>query len=86
MVLIFIISSVPVSTENFCLRIGSPFSLHIKSPFLLNLTFDGVLLGDALDDALTRLPQREKWQSSQLNLKLKQKFIFILKLYLFYCL
>lgn len=49
----------------------------IKSPFLLNLTFDGVLLGDALDDALTRLPQREKWQSSQLNLKLKQKFIFI---------
>ena len=49
----------------------------IKSPFLLNLSFNGILLGEALDDALTRLPQREKWQSSQLNLKLKQKFISI---------
>ena len=49
----------------------------IKSPFLLNLTIDGVALGDALNNTLQRFPQREEWSSSQLNLELKQKFISI---------
>lgn len=49
----------------------------IKSPLLLNLSFDGILLGNALDEALARLPQREEWQSSQLNLGLDQKFFSI---------
>ena len=49
----------------------------IKSPFLLNLTIDGVTLGDALNNTLQRFPQREEWSSSQLNLELKQKFISI---------
>ena len=49
----------------------------IKSPFLLNLSFDGILLGDALNDALKRLPQREEWYSLQLNLSIEQKFFSI---------
>ena len=49
----------------------------IQSPFLLNLTIDGVALGDALNNTLQRFPQREEWSSSQLNLGLKQKFISI---------
>lgn len=49
----------------------------IKSPFLLNLTIEGIALGDALNNTLQRFPQREEWSSSQLNLGLKQKFISI---------
>lgn len=49
----------------------------IQSPFLLNITIDGIALGDALNNALQRLPQREEWNTSQLNLGLKQKFISI---------
>ena len=49
----------------------------IQSPFLLNLTIEGVTLGDALNNTLQRFPQREEWSSSQLNLGLKQKFISI---------
>ena len=49
----------------------------IKSPFLLNLTIDGVALDDALNNTLQRFPQREEWNTSQLNLGLKQKFISI---------
>lgn len=49
----------------------------IQSPFLLNLTIDGVALGDALNNTLQKFPQREEWSSSQLNLGLKQKFISI---------
>ena len=49
----------------------------IRSPFLLNLTIDGVALGDALNNTLQRFPQREEWNTSQLNLGLKQKFISI---------
>ena len=49
----------------------------IQSPFLLNLTIDGVALGDALNNTLQRFPQKEEWGTSQLNLALKQKFIFI---------
>jgi len=49
----------------------------IRSPFLLNLTIDGVALGDALNNTLQRFPQREEWSSLQLNLGLKQKFISI---------
>ena len=49
----------------------------IQSPFLLNLTIDGVALGDALNNTLQRFPQREEWNTSQLNLGLKQKFISI---------
>jgi len=47
----------------------------IQSPVLLNLTVGGVTLGDALNNALQRFPQREEWKTSQLNLRLKQKFI-----------
>ena len=54
----------------------SPFE-DIKSPFLLNLTIEGVTLGDALNNTLQRFPQREGWSTSQLNLGLKQKFISI---------
>jgi hypothetical protein len=49
----------------------------IQSPFLLNLTIDGIALGDALNNTLQRFPQREEWNTSQLNLGLKQKFISI---------
>lgn len=49
----------------------------IQSPFLLNLTIDGVALGDALNNTFQRFPQREEWNTSQLNLGLKQKFISI---------
>ena len=49
----------------------------IKSPFLLNLTIDGVALGNALNNTLQRFPQREEWNTSQINLGLKQKFISI---------
>ena len=49
----------------------------IQSPFLLNLTIDGIALGDALNNTLQRFPQREEWNTSQLNLGIKQKFIFI---------
>jgi len=49
----------------------------IQSPFLLNLTIDGVALGDALNNTLQRFPQREEWNTSQLNLGIKQKFISI---------
>lgn len=47
----------------------------IKSPFLLNLTIEDVVLSDALNETLNRFPQREEWSSFQLNLKLKQKFV-----------
>ena len=46
----------------------------IQSPFLLNLTIGGVTLGDALNNTLKRLPQKEEWSTSQLNLGLKQRF------------
>ena len=49
----------------------------IQSPFLLNLTINGNNLGDAITDALSRLPQRDEWKSYQFNLGLKQKFISI---------
>ena len=49
----------------------------IRSPFLLNLTIDGVALGDALNNTLQRFPQREEWDTSQLNLGIKQKFVSI---------
>jgi hypothetical protein len=46
----------------------------IQSPFILNLTINGVVFEDALNNIINRLPQREKWRSLQLNLGLKQKF------------
>lgn len=49
----------------------------ISSPFLLNMNFNGILLGDAIDTVLKRLPQREAWSSNQLNLRIKQKFFSI---------
>ena len=52
----------------------------IESPFLLNLTIGGVTLGDAQNNILQRFPQRGKWNTSQLNLGLKQRFISIYKL------
>jgi hypothetical protein len=49
----------------------------IKSPFLLNLTINGNVLGEAIEETLGRLPQRDQWQSQQINFGLKQKFISI---------
>ena len=51
----------------------------IKSPFLLNLTIGNITLGDAINNTLQRFPQREEWNTSQLNLRLKQKFISLYK-------
>tara|TARA_B100001094_G_C18080997_1_gene745176 strand:+ start:120 stop:1184 length:1065 start_codon:yes stop_codon:yes gene_type:complete len=48
----------------------------ISSPFLLNMNFNGILLGDAIDSVLKRLPQRDSWSSNQLNFAIKQKFMF----------
>lgn len=47
----------------------------IESPFLLNLTIEGITLGDALNRTLDQLPQRNEWKTLQLNFGLKQKFI-----------
>jgi hypothetical protein len=55
----------------------------IKSPLLLNFDIGGIKLGDALSDALARLPQRDQWQTNQLNIGFKQKFITIYDLNLF---
>ena len=49
----------------------------IQSPFLLNLKVDGVTLGDALNSTFERMPQRNEWESLQLKLGIKQKFILI---------
>jgi hypothetical protein len=49
----------------------------IRSPFLLNLTINGNVLGEAIEKTLGNLPQRDQWESLQLNLGLKQKFISI---------
>ena len=49
----------------------------IRSPFLLNLTINGNVLGDAIEETLGRLPQRDQWESLQINFGLKQKFISI---------
>ena len=51
----------------------------IKSPFLLNLTIGNITLGDAINNTLQRFPQREEWNTSQVNLRLKQKFISLYK-------
>ena len=55
----------------------------IKSPLLLNFDIGGIKLGDALSDALARLPQRDQWQTNQLNIGFKQKFSTIYDLNLF---
>ena len=47
----------------------------IGSPFLLNLTIGGIALVDALNRTLDQLPQRNEWETLQLNLGLRQKFI-----------
>ena len=60
----------------------------IKSPFLLNLTFNGVRLGDSIEDAIRRLPQRDSWNtfilgfstSNELNIYKKINFIYELDL------
>jgi hypothetical protein len=49
----------------------------IQSPFLLNLKVDDVTLGDALNSTFERMPQRNEWQSLQLKLGIKQKFVLI---------
>ena len=49
----------------------------IRSPFLLNLIIEGVTLGDALNNTLERFPQRNEWESLQLKLRIKQKFVLI---------
>ena len=49
----------------------------IRSPFLLNLIIEGVTFGDALNNTLERFPQRNEWESLQLKLRIKQKFVLI---------
>jgi len=69
-------SSIEFVKTNYSYNWLTPLE-DISSPFLLNITIDGVALGDALDSALMRLPQREGWESLQLNLGMKQKFYSI---------
>ena len=47
----------------------------IESPFLLNLSIDGIRLGDALNSIVARLPQRDMWETLQLNIGLRQEFV-----------
>jgi hypothetical protein len=49
----------------------------IQSPFLLNLKVDDITLGDALNSTFDRMPQRNEWESLQLKLGIKQKFVLI---------
>lgn len=49
----------------------------ITSPFILNLSINGNLLGDSLNNAIQSLPQRNSWKSNQINLGANQKFIIL---------
>jgi hypothetical protein len=69
-------SKIEIINTNYSYNWLSPLE-DIKSPFLLNLSVNGVILGDALTTALERLPQRTDWESLQLNIGIKQKFISI---------
>ena len=55
----------------------SPFE-DIKSPFLLNLTIEGVALGDALNNTLQRFPQREGWSTLTIKFRIKAEIYFYL--------
>ena len=69
-------SSIEISNTNYEYDWLSPIE-DIKSPFLLNLSINGTVLGDGIDLTLKRLPQRDKWSSTQINFELKQKFVSI---------
>ena len=43
-----------------------------QSPFLLGLTINGALLGDALSETISRLPQRDTWRINQFNLHMEK--------------
>ncbi len=43
-----------------------------QSPFLLGLTINGVVLGDALSETISRLPQRDTWRINQFNLHIEK--------------
>ena len=45
----------------------------IDSPFILGLSINGATLEDAINESISKLPQRDKWSSHQLKLSLKQK-------------
>jgi len=49
----------------------------IQSSLLLNLVINGNTLGESIEATLGRLPQRDQWNSHQINLGLKQKFLSI---------
>lgn len=46
----------------------------IESPFILNLAINGTVLGDAINTNISKLPQREEWKSTQINLRLEKVF------------
>ena len=46
---------------------------EIDSPFILGLSINGVTLENAINESISKLPQRDKWRSHQLELSLKQK-------------
>ena len=48
---------------------------EIDSPFILGLSINGVTLENAINESISKLPQRDKWRSHQLELSLKQKIV-----------
>lgn len=69
-------SYVEFLNTNYSYKWLSPIE-DIKSPILLNIVIDNIKLGDAISDALMRLPQRNDWKTNQLNIGFKQKFYSI---------
>lgn len=49
---------------------------EIKSNFLLNLDFDGITLGEALNNQFARLPQRDQWETFQLRVRSMKDYYF----------
>ena len=49
---------------------------EIKSNVLLNLDFDGITLGDALNNEFARLPQRDKWETFQFRVRSMKDLYF----------
>lgn len=48
----------------------------IKSNFLLNLNFDGITLGEAMQNEFARLPQRDQWETFLFRFRSKKDLYF----------
>ena len=49
---------------------------EIKSNVLLNLDFDGITLGEALNNEFARLPQRDQWETFQFRFRSMKDYYF----------